>query len=609
MKRLAILSVTAALIWGGLFASQPGDAAGVSATNPCVGAVSPGIKHLVIVWFENTSASSDGTVSGAPFVNSLVKGCGHVQRMTDANYKVDMTTKDGSYNSKPSYATAASGVSPTVHGLKDDTYTTKSGAANVWRQAEQNNLDARSYVEGRASGDVCSGGGSSSGSYHDSLRYWTNVSNAWCNSHDLDLSKFDSANLPTVAQVHPKNTSNWHDNSISAGDTWLKNFLTPLLDSPAYAAGDVAVLFATDEETPIVNAMVAPSVMPGSVMAKASHFSTTRLIDTVLGVPLIGDAAQAPDLLPLFNAGSNPTTTTTLPTTTTTGPPTTTTTTPPTTTTTVPPVQGCETVTRTYSGSQGKTRPGTISGRVDARAAWWLGQEPYPITFAAAPGSCWQGGTVFGTWPTTASWDTFHHTGAINAKGGAANLTISDMAVVNYGDSFRFEAGATNWTLDHVRSWWGHDDAIEDDALLGGTIRNSLFESYVGFSARDDTNTYDGTANTVTIDNSTLRLQPTPTVYKGTAPGTGGWFKLGAKSPSMVLRGSTFVAQQLPNHQDLKPPTTLKACSGNTVLWLGDGDFPERAAWSSACPDTTIVIGFAAWQQWLAILIGWQGQP
>jgi hypothetical protein len=113
---------------------------------------------------------------------------------------------------------------------------------------------ANAYMEGRASGDVCSGGGATSGSYHDSLRAVSpTLTNAWCNAHDLDLSQFDPAHLPAYSAVYPKNTSNWHDNSISSGDTWLKDHLSPLLNSPAYAAGDVAVVFHTDEDTPVVN--------------------------------------------------------------------------------------------------------------------------------------------------------------------------------------------------------------------------------------------------------------------------------------------------------------------------------------------------------------------
>jgi hypothetical protein len=129
------------------------------------------------------------------------------------------------------------------------------------------------------------------------------LTNAWCNAHDLDLSQFDPAHLPAYSAIYPKNTSNWHDNSISSGDTWLKDHLSPLLNSPAYAAGDVAVVFHTDEDTPVVNAVIAPSVKPGAVIPAASHFSITRLIDDVMGQPELGDSPRAPSLLGLLGGG------------------------------------------------------------------------------------------------------------------------------------------------------------------------------------------------------------------------------------------------------------------------------------------------------------------
>jgi len=253
--------------------------------------------------FENTSQSAV-TPSTAPFVSSLINGCATSKVWNDANHKVTGAS-DGSYNSKPSYATLTSGVSPTVHGLKDDTYTTKSAFANVYQQLMNAGRNGTTYIEGRASGDVCSGGGSSSGSYHDPLRYWSDIPNAWCNAHDLDLSQFNPAALPDLSVIIPKNTSNWHDNSVASGDAWLKTHLSPLLNSPTYATGDTAVFFLTDEESPVVNALIAPSVHPGTLVAAGSpnpvsHFSWLRVTEELLGLPLLGDTPQAPDLRGIF---------------------------------------------------------------------------------------------------------------------------------------------------------------------------------------------------------------------------------------------------------------------------------------------------------------------
>src|SRR5262249_51016042 len=137
-------------------------------------------------------------------------------------------------------------------------------------------------------------------------------------------------------------------------------------------------------------------------------------------------------------------------------------------------------------------------------------------------------------------------------------------------------------------------------------LADSLLECYVGFSARSSGQ---GTAadGPVTFDRVLLRLEPQPNVYKGTSPGTGGWWKLDARSPRFVLRDSVFAADQLPNHQDLRPPPAV-TCSGNRVLWGGAGAFPETAEWLAACPDTVIVTGQAARDEWKLRATAWLGR-
>jgi hypothetical protein len=101
------------------------------------------------------------------------------------------------------------------------------------------------------------------------------------------------------------------------------------------------------------------------------------------------------------------------------------------------------------------------------------------------------------------------------------------------------------------------------------------------------------------LDGSLLRLEPMPTVYKGPAPGTGGFFKwddTGGRSPRLVLRNDVLRADQLPNHGSLGLPAGSPVeCSGNTIVWLGSGAFPEAAAWKARCPDTRIVTDVTVW--------------
>jgi hypothetical protein len=99
--------------------------------------------------------------------------------------------------------------------------------------------------------------------------------------------------------------------------------------------------------------------------------------------------------------------------------------------------------------------------------------------------------------------------------------------------------------------------------------------------------------------NSLLRHQPRPTVYKGPAPGHGGFFKWdndAHRSPKLALFGNVFRVDQEPNHGSLGLPDGYSvACANNTIVWLGRGSFPEAASWLAKCPDTRIVTTGSTW--------------
>ena len=217
---------------------------------------------------------------------------------------------------------------------------------------------------------------------------------------------------------------------------------------------------------------------------------------------------------------------------------------------------------------------------VDAATAMWLQTDNWPISFSGGSGACWFGGRIFGTYPQSTSWSDFHHTGGLNFQN--EDLTIVGLRIHNYGDGIRAREGGRDFRITGAHLSFMHDDCIENDQLYSGIVEDSFLDGcYVAFSARPSSSSpdIDGRRNTFTIRNNVVRLQPIPTVYKGRAPGHGGFFKWeddDGRSPKLVVRDNVFRVDQRPNHQTLGLPKGYEIdCSNNVVVWLGQGRYPD----------------------------------
>jgi hypothetical protein len=95
------------------------------------------------------------------------------------------------------------------------------------------------------------------------------------------------------------------DNPVLQGDTWLANEVPKILAAPAYT-NNGALLITWDEtfdEGPIGMVVLSPLARGGGYgnHLRYTHSSTLRTLQEIFGVtPLLGDAANAPDLGDLF---------------------------------------------------------------------------------------------------------------------------------------------------------------------------------------------------------------------------------------------------------------------------------------------------------------------
>jgi hypothetical protein len=230
--------------------------------------------------------------------------------------------------------------------------------------------------------------------------------------------------------------------------------------------------------------------------------------------------------------------------------------------------------------SQYRDRAATTGTGYDARTASWVAVGNWPVHIARGSDVCWVGGRIQGTFSDRTTWNKLHGTGAFSL--GTPGSTVDGIRIHNYGDGIRVVSSRSEgFTIREVHLSFLRDDCVENDRLHGGVLEDSLLDGcYVALSARPskaDTAS-EGRTNTWVVRRSLIRLQPMPTVYKGPAPGHGGFFKWDqtGRGPRLTLEDNVFRVDQRSNHTTMGvPPGALAGCRNNTMVWLGDGPYPD----------------------------------
>jgi Ca2+-binding RTX toxin-like protein len=250
-------------------------------------------------------------------------------------------------------------------------------------------------------------------------------------------------------------------------------------------------------------------------------------------------------------------------------------------------------------------------------ATWHLNQQmnPYPFRVTSSgTGLKVLGGTVVGEVPLDTDWQIQYINSAAVRISSNFDFLVKDWTISQVWDGIRV-VGTGTFTIEDVWVKSSRDDAVENDDVLGGTIRDSLFENvFSGVSLGDgDVN---GSGNVVTMDGVLIRMESYLAEGKITH---GSPFKLDkGTGADDVVPGLRFfnnvVAIDTPNHESWERlqrawDKTIEA-SGNVFLNLSDTPLPTNypkpgAGW-------TILEGQAArdyWQQSRDVWIDNHGIP
>lgn len=234
--------------------------------------------HVFIIVMENKSF--DQAISGA-YTASLVRKYGV---LTDYHAV--------SHPSLPNYLALTSGR---TWGITDDGYH-RLPRDGIGDQLTAARIPWRAYMEGMSTN--CRQDGSGYAVKHNPFAYYggscpPSVVPLTSLAHDLQSA------TPRFVWITPNLCHDTHDCPVADGDRWLSTVVPEIQTSPAWA-GD-GVLFITwdeaegsDSATNRVPALVVGSrVAAARPAAPADHYGLLATMEDLLGVPRLGQAAQA----------------------------------------------------------------------------------------------------------------------------------------------------------------------------------------------------------------------------------------------------------------------------------------------------------------------------
>ena len=243
--------------------------------------------------------------------------------------------------------------------------------------------------------------------------------------------------------------------------------------------------------------------------------------------------------------------------------------------------------------------------KVDASTAQFAAPSASVVVHVGGgSGICWQGGEINGQLPPSTPWATMHDSYGIDVDG--ASFLLEDLRLFDLGDGVTMDSqGDVTWIWRDVYFKYMRDDCVENDFLNSGTIENSFFDGcYSGFSARPYTSVLDGSNHVVVLRNSLFRAQAMDQGYA--QPGHGGFWKWADNSPKIDLYNTVFLIDGPTIEDDaiVPPPGKLRNCSGNVMIWLGSGPFPEPLPSQTGC--FTLLTGVQGQQYWDSAVAQWQ---
>ncbi|WP_246000058.1 alkaline phosphatase family protein [Nocardioides pocheonensis] len=300
-RHLSAVALVAALaVLAALTSAGGGAAAAPRATRPgSTAPPNPAITKVLVFMVENHSL--DQMTSSMPFVHGLAQQYAYATNYTAITHP-----------SLPNYLAILGG---STFGVTDDRPPAahRLRGASVLSQARRAGRTVKVYAESQPRRCALA----NAGEYavrHNPWTYFVSDRTA-CRRYDVMAGALgrnaDAGTLPNVGMVIPNLVHDAHDASLATSDAWLSKKITRIQAGPDWQSGRLAVVITADEDDHhqgnTVLTVVASRYQQHKVVGTPlTHYSLTRLLEDVAGVPYLRNAATAASMTTAFGISTLP---------------------------------------------------------------------------------------------------------------------------------------------------------------------------------------------------------------------------------------------------------------------------------------------------------------
>jgi hypothetical protein len=280
----------------GSASTQANETTAVQTTTTCGNPGNPPDRYSSVVVFSFENRTWDqvglGFGPGMPFLHGLGQQCA---------YFTDWSETDQAQSSLTQYVGQVTGdAQPGTVNDCSPSAECSTQADNIFRQARTAGLTAINSVEGATTS--CSDEGNAARHIPD-LYMWGDDDRANCDAQVRPLSELNPDALPDFAFITPTLCNDGHDCADATVDTWAQQNIQPIIDSPAYKEGKVAVFVWYDEDHPVPNLWITPTATAGPhTLVGAGFAGTLAAWQSMLGLPCLAQSCTASDMRAAANS-------------------------------------------------------------------------------------------------------------------------------------------------------------------------------------------------------------------------------------------------------------------------------------------------------------------